>query len=147
MGSSWNTVVRWFFVEKFEMMERFSATNNRSRKLKTYGKKDDFQWSGSHPRLYPTCLSLMSFSPTKWHLCNRPFVASGMLQQQWCHGPHNNTDLAESEGFGGCQGRAKEMARFWKSTEGMAVKNYLEMKVPWKKSSKFAFGRENLLLT
>lgn len=42
---------------------------------------------------------------------------------------------------------AKEMARFWKSTEGMAVKNYLEMKVPWKKSSKFAFGRENLLLT
>ena len=40
-------------------------------------------------------------------LFSRPFVAVGMLQQQWCHGPHNNTDLAESEGFGGCQGRGQ----------------------------------------
>ena len=41
---------------------------------------------------------------------------------------------------------AKEMARFWKSTEGMAVKNYLEMKVPWKKSSTFALGREKKIV-
>ena len=41
---------------------------------------------------------------------------------------------------------AKEMARFWKSTEGMAVKNYLEMKVVTNFQSCQASGVENRLV-
>lgn len=41
---------------------------------------------------------------------------------------------------------AKEMARFWKSTEGMAVKNYLEMKVPWKHVIQVCFWERKFIV-
>ena len=71
------------------MMERFLPQTIANANWKTTVKKTTFNDPvATHDCIQHVCPRWVF--PTKWHPCNRPFVAVGMLQQQWCHGPHHN---------------------------------------------------------
>ena len=98
-------------------------------------------------RLYPTIFVLDEFFPTKWHLC---FPGPSLLLE--CFNSSGATGLTTTQILPNrkvsvvAKAAAKEMARFWKSTEGMAVKNYLEMKVPWKHVIQVCFWERKFIV-
>lgn len=126
-------------------MERF-LPQTIGRKLKITAKKTTFNDPVTTSRLYPKCLSPMSFSPMNSTFVTGPSLLLECFNSSGATGLTTTQILPTRKVSVEAKAAAKEMARFWKSTEGMAVKNYLEMKVPWKSVIQVCFWERKFIV-